>query len=183
MPFWIREFQKIIFGSKAEKLGAADTVKRVVKSDLFPKDGLGQVEVVNASTVKQHEEQKTKLTVKHLGHNQISDSLRRKMIDLNFKQCEPRFGLFTYEDLAGDKRLSIGKYNKSRLPVEVFTTRDGGIHKLHELVKRFGLCASLCWLGSCEPCGMVDKWSDLLCTANEPPEIYNSKVVHRHYLS
>lgn len=92
------------------------------------------------------------------------------------KQYEPKFGLFTYDDLAGYKHLSIGKYNKSLLPVQVFATREGGIHKLYELVRRFGLCASLCRLGNCELCGKVDKRSDLLCTANEPPEIYNSKV-------
>lgn len=92
------------------------------------------------------------------------------------KKYEPKFGLFTYKDLAGYKELSIGKYNKSTLPVQVFTTRDGGMHKLHELVNRFGLCASLCHLGSCEICGMLDKRSDLLCTAYEPAEAYNKKV-------
>lgn len=92
------------------------------------------------------------------------------------KKYEPKFGLFTYEDLQGYKRLFIGKYNKSTLPVQVFTTKEGGIHKLRGLIKRFNLCASLCCLRSCELCSMVDKRKDLLCTANEPPEIYNEKV-------
>lgn len=92
------------------------------------------------------------------------------------KKYEPKYGLFTYEDLAGYKQLSIGKYNKSTLPVQVFTTRDGGMHKLHELVNRFNLCASLCHLGNCEICDTIDKRNDLLCTANEPPEAYNKKV-------
>lgn len=92
------------------------------------------------------------------------------------KKYEPKFGLFTYEDLQGYKRLFIGKYNRSLLPVQVFTTRDTGINKLYDLVRRFGLCPSLCRLGSCELCGKVDKRADLLCTAHEPPEAYNRKV-------
>lgn len=92
------------------------------------------------------------------------------------KKYEPKFGLFTYEDLQGYQRLFIGKYNKSLLPVQVFTTREGGINKLYELTRRFGLCADLCRLGSCEICSLVDKKNDLLCTARHPPELYNKKV-------
>lgn len=92
------------------------------------------------------------------------------------KKYEPKFGLFTYEDLGGYKQLFIGKYNKSQLPVQVFTTRETGIHKLYDLVRRFDLCADLCRLGNCELCSMVDKRKDLLCTAGESPEIYNEKV-------
>ncbi len=92
------------------------------------------------------------------------------------KKYEPKFGLFSYEDLLGYKRLFIGKYNKSLLPIQVFTTRETGINKLYDLVRRFGLCASLCRLGSCEICDMMDKRTDLLCSANEPPEVYNGKV-------
>jgi DNA polymerase-3 subunit epsilon len=92
------------------------------------------------------------------------------------KKYEPKFGLFTYEDMGGYKRLFIGKYNKSLLPIQVFTTREGGINKLHELVRRFRLCASLCRLGTCELCSLVDKRNDLICTAKEPPELYNEKV-------
>jgi DNA polymerase-3 subunit epsilon len=92
------------------------------------------------------------------------------------KKYEPKFGLFTYEDLQGYQRLFIGKYNKSLLPVQVFTTREGGINKLYELTRRFGLCADLCRLGSCEICSLVDKKNDLLCTARHPPEQYNKKV-------
>ncbi|ANI89251.1 DNA polymerase III subunit epsilon [Arachidicoccus ginsenosidimutans] len=92
------------------------------------------------------------------------------------KKYDPKFGLFVYEDLQGYQRLFIGKYNKSHLPVQVFTTREGGMNKLKELTRRFGLCASLCRLSSCELCELIDKKNDLLCTANQPPEIYNEKV-------
>lgn len=92
------------------------------------------------------------------------------------KKYEPKFGLFMYEDLLGYKRLFIGKYNKSTLPIQVFTTQEGGRNKLYDLVRRFNLCASLCRLGSCELCDKVDKRKDLLCTANEPAEVYNKKV-------
>ncbi len=92
------------------------------------------------------------------------------------KKYEPKFGLFLYEDLQGYKRLVIGKYNKSHLPIQVFTTLEGGRNKLYDLVRRFRLCAALCRLGSCELCNHVNKRKDLLCTAGDPPEIYNQKV-------
>lgn len=92
------------------------------------------------------------------------------------KKYEPKYGLFVYEDLQGYKRMAIAKFNKSLLPVQVFTTRDGGTNKLKELTRRFGLCASLCRLGSCELCELADKKKDLLCTANQPAEAYNKKA-------
>ncbi|WP_447642116.1 MULTISPECIES: exonuclease domain-containing protein [Chitinophagaceae] len=92
------------------------------------------------------------------------------------KKYEPKFGLFQYEDLQGYRRLFIGKYNKSHLPIQVFTTREGGTNKLRELTRRFDLCASLCRLSSCELCELVDKRNDLLCTAKQAPELYNEKV-------
>ena len=92
------------------------------------------------------------------------------------KKYEPKFGLFSYEDLAGYKRLFIGKYTKNSRPIQVFTTKDGGTQKLRDLTRRFGLCASLCYLKSCELCSLVDKRKDLLCTANEPPDTYNERV-------
>lgn len=92
------------------------------------------------------------------------------------KKYEPKFGLFTYEDLAGYKRLFIGKYTKNMLPIQVFTTKEGGTSKLHDLARRFGLCASLCYLKTCDLCSLVDKRKDLLCTANEPAVQYNERV-------
>lgn len=92
------------------------------------------------------------------------------------KKYEPKFGLFSYEDLAGYKRLFIGKYTKNSQPIQVFTTKDGGTKKLRDLTRRFGLCASLCYLKSCELCSLVDKRKDLLCTANESSETYNERV-------
>ncbi|MCH5719665.1 hypothetical protein [Niabella hibiscisoli] len=50
------------------------------------------------------------------------------------------------------------------------------MNKLRELSRRFGLCASLCRLNSCELCDLVDKKKELLCTANQPADIYNQKV-------
>lgn len=92
------------------------------------------------------------------------------------KKYEPKFGLYIYEDLNGYKRLVVRKYDQGNPAVQVFTTRTGGINKLRDLVRRFGLCASLCRLGSCELCNMVNKGMHLLCTANEPPEVYNEKI-------
>ena len=92
------------------------------------------------------------------------------------KNYEPKFGLFVYEDLMGYKRLFIGKFNKSHLPIQVFTTREGGINRLYELVRRFSLCASLCRLGCCERCEAINKRKDLLCTAAEGAAAYNARV-------
>lgn len=92
------------------------------------------------------------------------------------KKYDPKFGLFSYEDLQGYRRLFVGKNDKSRVPIQVFTTRAGGINKLQELVRRFGLCASLCRLGSCELCGRVNRRADLLCTATDPVDTYNERV-------
>src|SRR5690606_29177581 len=82
------------------------------------------------------------------------------------KKYEPKFGLFSYEDLLGYKRLVIGKYSKSLLPIQAFATRETGINKLYELARRFGLCADLCRLGSCEMCSKLNKRTDLLCVAS-----------------
>lgn len=92
------------------------------------------------------------------------------------KKYEAKAGLFVYEDENGYQRMTIAKSKKGCLPVQVFTTRQGGMNKLRELSRRFGLCASLCRLNSCELCDLVDKKKDLLCTANQSPDIYNQKV-------
>lgn len=78
----VREFQKIIFGSKAEKFVAVHPSAQAVQPDLFSDDKLGQVEVIKTSLVKQYEKQKTKLTVKHPGRNPLPDTLRREVIEL-----------------------------------------------------------------------------------------------------
>ncbi len=92
------------------------------------------------------------------------------------KKYEAKAGLFVYEDENGYQRLTIARSKKGLNPVQVFTTRQGGMNKLRELSRRFGLCASLCRLNSCELCDLVDKKKDLLCTANHPAEVYNQNV-------
>ncbi|WP_114793244.1 exonuclease domain-containing protein [Niabella yanshanensis] len=92
------------------------------------------------------------------------------------KKYEAKAGLFVYEDENGYQRMTIAKAKKGYQPVQVFTTRQGGMNKLRELSRRYGLCASLCRLSSCELCDLVDKQKDLLCTANQAPDVYNQKV-------
>lgn len=110
----------------------------------------------------------------------ILEVLEIKRIDPRYntalKKYEAKAGLFVYEDEKGYQRMTIAKAKKGYVPVQVFTTRQGGMNKLRELSGRFGLCASLCRLSSCEWCNLVDKKSNLLCTANQSPEIYNEKV-------
>lgn len=92
------------------------------------------------------------------------------------KKYEAKAGLFVYEDDKGYRRMAISKSKKGHTPVQVFTTQQGGVSKLRELITRFGLCSSLCRLSSCELCDLVDKEKKLLCTANQLPDIYNQKV-------
>lgn len=92
------------------------------------------------------------------------------------KKYEPKFGLFVQEDMDGYTRLKISGLGKTDQPVQVFTTRQGGMNKLGELIRRFGLCADLCRLKRCALCDLIDKKNNLLCSASHPPEIYNAKV-------
>ncbi|WP_018625899.1 exonuclease domain-containing protein [Niabella aurantiaca] len=92
------------------------------------------------------------------------------------KKYEPKFGLFVQEDPDGYVRMKISGLGKDDQPVQVFTTRQGGMNKLRELTRRFGLCADLCRLRRCECCDYIDKKNNLLCSANQPPARYNEKV-------
>lgn len=92
------------------------------------------------------------------------------------KKYDPKYGLFMQEDKEGYRRLKISRLGKDPYPVQVFSTHQGGINKMRELTRRFGLCASLCRLKTCELCNLIDKNNNLLCTANKPSQIYNQKV-------
>ncbi|WP_300601904.1 exonuclease domain-containing protein [Niabella sp.] len=92
------------------------------------------------------------------------------------KKYEPKFGLFVLDDPGGYTRMKISRLGKKDLPVQVFTTREGGINKVKELTRRFGLCAELCRLRRCDLCDLIDKKNKLLCSAGQPPKIYNEKV-------
>ena len=92
------------------------------------------------------------------------------------KKYEARFGLFVQEDKDGYTRMKISRLRNGDQPVQVFTTHQGGTNKLRELTRRFGLCADLCRLKYCELCNLIDKKNNLLCAANQPPDVYNEKV-------
>ncbi len=93
------------------------------------------------------------------------------------KKYDAKYGLFVHEDKDGFLRMKISKLGKKEIPIQVFTTHQGGNSKLRDLIKRFNLCAALCRLSHCELCDLVDKKNNLLCTANRSPELYNDKVV------
>jgi DNA polymerase-3 subunit epsilon len=65
------------------------------------------------------------------------------------KRFEPKFGLYTYEDLNGYQRLVVGKHNKSQMAVHVFNSQVDGRNLLYKLVRDFGLCTELSMLGPC----------------------------------
>ncbi|MCU7693655.1 exonuclease domain-containing protein [Haoranjiania flava] len=86
------------------------------------------------------------------------------------KRFEPKYGLFLYEDLNGFARLAIGKFNKSHIPVQIFSNRVQAYNRLHYLVKKFGLCYELCFMGSCDNC------RDAKCKKHSQ-ELYNKVVM------
>lgn len=56
----------------------------------------------------------------------------------------PQFGLFTYEDMQGYKRLTVEKIRRTFTPLYTFNTIMEGQLRLKELIEEFGLCSRLC---------------------------------------
>lgn len=96
----------------------------------------------------------------------------------SLKKYEPKFGLYTYEDLNGFQRLAVGKLAGNQLAVHTFTTNHDAVNLLHKLVRHAGLCPELCKLGSCygdcyDPPG-AGRSSH--CRAKDGPAVYNLLV-------
>ena len=77
----------------------------------------------------------------------------------------PQFGLFTYEDRLGYKRLAIEKNRQAAKPIYTFNSITEGHNRLRELINEFGLCSRLCNLSS-----------DCSCATHLSPQEYNLKV-------
>jgi DNA polymerase III subunit epsilon len=77
----------------------------------------------------------------------------------------PQFGLFTYEDRQGYKRLAVEKIRQSFKPIYTFNTIVEGHSRLRELISEFGLCNRLCNISSgCD------------CADHDPAPVYNEQV-------
>lgn len=63
------------------------------------------------------------------------------------KKFEPEFGLIMYEDLAGYRRLAVGKLNRNQPCIQVFHQLYDGINALLGLIEQHELDIRLCYFG------------------------------------
>jgi len=63
------------------------------------------------------------------------------------KRFEPKFGLFLYKDIAGYKRLAVGKLSKNQQCIQVFNQLYDGINVLLNLIEQHELDIRLCYFG------------------------------------
>lgn len=68
----------------------------------------------------------------------------------------PQFGLFSYEDMQGYKRLAVEKTRRSLSPIYTFNSITEGHTRLRELIAEFGLCTRLCNISTNPDCGCPD---------------------------
>jgi len=77
----------------------------------------------------------------------------------------PQFGLFTYDDMQGYKRLTVEKIRRSIKPIYTFNSITEGHVRVKELIAEFGLCCRLCNIAT-----------DCDCEAHLAPDEYNKKA-------
>ncbi len=77
----------------------------------------------------------------------------------------PQFGLFSYEDGNGYKRLVIEKNRQAAKPLYTFNTIFEGQNRLRELIREFDLCNRLCNISP-----------DCECAEHVTVEEYNKRV-------
>src|SRR5690606_28165701 len=63
------------------------------------------------------------------------------------KKFEPKFGLFVYKDIAGYKRLAVGKLSKHQQSIQVFNQLYDGINVLLNLIETHDLDMRFCYFG------------------------------------
>ncbi|MBC7873931.1 MAG: GIY-YIG nuclease family protein [Ferruginibacter sp.] len=94
------------------------------------------------------------------------------------KRWEDIYGIFSYEDQNGYKRLGIDKNRKRLNPVYTFHYLVDGQAIVRKLIKDFGLCPKLCFVqkdpGKCE--GINEGYCSGACEQLEPADMYNEKV-------
>jgi DNA polymerase-3 subunit epsilon len=112
------------------------------------------------------------------------------------KKWEDIYGIFTFEDQNGYRRLAIDKSRKRQNPIHSFHYMVDGHAILRKMVKDFGLCPKLCFLQKdmedCklelreprlrepQPTGLREPQSPEFCRGacqqKESPEAYNYRV-------
>ena len=95
-----------------------------------------------------------------------------------YKRYGSYWGLFSYEDQTGYRRLAIDKVRKGTNPVKIFGGMWSGRDHLWSVVKEYELCARLCGLTeNCEMAlGVMGKSMDDDCNCMEEVPEYNQKV-------
>lgn len=93
------------------------------------------------------------------------------------KHFEQLYGLFSYVDGKGFKRLFIEKNKKYLKPYYTFHQLTEGYSILRKLVKEFELCPQLCFLAkSPGHCGLDDYECKGACCEKESAASYNNRV-------
>lgn len=94
------------------------------------------------------------------------------------KRWEDIYGIFTYEDQNGYKRLVIEKNKRLLKPIHSFHYLVDGHSLMRKLIREYRLCPKLCFLQStsiaCE--GRKEQFCDGACDMLEASDVYNARV-------
>lgn len=83
------------------------------------------------------------------------------------------YGIYRYEDMSGYYRLGVNRAPAANGALQTFGRLTDARNTLSLLVDEYGLCASLCGMGSfCERCLSGEE----KCCADQPPKKYNARV-------
>lgn len=92
------------------------------------------------------------------------------------KHFEQVYGLYTYQDAKGYRRLFVEKKLRHTQPVYSFNYLSEGYSLLRKLIREYQLCPYLCFLTGEKDCsGEVHRCGGA-CTGEEPAVKYNQKV-------
>jgi len=93
------------------------------------------------------------------------------------KHVERIFGLYSYIDSRGYRRLFIEKKMAHIQPVYTFNHITEGYELLRTLIRSYSLCPHLCFLtAKRDNCHLGDYVCDGACSGKESPETYNLRV-------
>lgn len=95
----------------------------------------------------------------------------------SLKRFEHAYGLYVFEDQRGYQRLAVDKRHKTMTTIYSCNTLAEGRSVLMQLIDTFELCPKRCFIQhGDEPCISI-AGRKCACQANEPPEVYNERVL------
>lgn len=93
------------------------------------------------------------------------------------KRYERIYGLYSYVDSKGFRRLFIEHKIQHLHPVYTFTNLTDGYALLRRLVRKYDLCPRLCSLVSrMAPCRLDDYYCNGACEGNQSSDAYNERI-------